>query len=114
MKSLGSKSSTHNKRMRCDFCRKLTTGFRKSVVFQALPVVLSCIESRCDKNIVFIVFLLLVNLMRDQVSHLNSLGISAISLSDISCESEVRNIESLNYSIMYVSPECWLGTFLRK
>ena len=52
---------------------------------------------------------LLVNLMKDEVSRLTSLGISAISLSDMSSESEVKAIENGDYSIVYGSPESWLG-----
>lgn len=80
----------------------------KSVVFQALPIVYSCVHLTLGKNIVLIV-LPLINLMKDQVSRLNSRGISSISLSDISFESEIRAVENGSYSIVYGSPESWLG-----
>ena len=70
----------------------LPTGFGKSVVFQALPIVYSCVEPTREKNIVIVVSPL-INLMKDQVSRLTSLGISAISLSDISSESDIRAVE---------------------
>ena len=60
----------------------LPTGYGKSVVFQALPIVYSCVEPTREKNIVLVVSPL-INLMKDQVSRLNSRGISAISLSDV-------------------------------
>ena len=47
----------------------------------------------CEKNIVLVVSPL-INLMNDQVSHLNSYGISAISFSDVSSELEIRAVES--------------------
>jgi len=53
----------------------LPTGFGKSVVFQALPIVYSCVDPTREKNIVLVV-LPLINLMKDQVSCLNSCGIS--------------------------------------
>ena len=86
----------------------LPTGFGKSVVFQALPIVYSCVEPTRDKNIVIVVSPL-INLMKDQVSRLTSLGISAISVSDISSESDIRAVERGTYSIVYGSPESWLG-----
>ena len=68
----------------------------------------SCVDPTREKNIVLVVSPL-INLMKDQVSRLNSLGISAISLSDVSSESEIRAVENGSYSIVYGSPESWLG-----
>ena len=85
----------------------LPTRYGKSLVFQALPVVHSFLEPS-EKNIVIVVSPL-VNLMKDQVSRLTSLRISAISLSNMSSESEVKAIENGDYSIVYGSPESWLG-----
>jgi len=73
-----------------------------------LPIVYSCVEPTREKNIVIVVSPL-INLMKDQVSRLTSLGISAISLSDISSESDIRAVERGTYSIVYGSPESWLG-----
>ena len=61
-----------------------------------------------EKNIVLVVSPL-INLMKDQVSRLNSRGISAISLSDVSSELEIRAVENGSYSFVYGSPESWLG-----
>lgn len=80
----------------------------ESVVFQALPIVYSCMDATREKNIVLVVSPL-INLMKDQVSRLNSRGISAISLSDVSSELEIRAVENGSYSIVYGSPESWLG-----
>ena len=82
----------------------LPTGFGKYVVFQALPVV----EPSREKNVVIVVSPV-VNLMKDQVSRLTSLGISAVSLSDICSDEEMRSVEKGSYSIVYGSPESWLG-----
>lgn len=86
----------------------LPTAFGKSVVFQALPIVYSCVDPTGEKNIVLVVSPL-INLMKDQVSRLNSRGISAISLSEISSELEIRAVENGGYSIVYGSPESRLG-----
>ena len=73
----------------------LPTGFGKSVVFQALPVVYSHVElSREKPPVIVIVVSPLVNLMKDQVSRLTSLGISAVSLSDICSDEEMRSVEN--------------------
>jgi len=72
------------------------TGFGKSVVFQALPIVYSCVDPSREKNIVLVVSLL-INLMKEQVSRLNSRKISAISLIDISSELEIRVVENESY-----------------
>ena len=57
--------------------------------------VYSCVDRTREKNIVLVVSPL-INLMKDQVSRLNSLGISAISLSDVSSELENRAVENEN------------------
>jgi len=82
----------------------LPTGFGKSVVFQALPIVYSCVDPTHEKNGLLLV-LSLINLMKDQVSCLNSCGISSISLSDISSELEIRAVKNGSYAIIYGSPE---------
>lgn len=50
----------------------------------------------------------LLNLIKDQVNHLNSLGISAISISDIEDESVKQDIEQGKFSLVYGTPEAWL------
>jgi len=72
------------------------TEFGKSVVFQALPIVYSCVDPSREKNIVLVVSLL-INLMKEQVSRLNSPKISAISLIDISSELEITAVENESY-----------------
>ena len=51
----------------------------------------------------------LVSLVKDQVSLLLSLGISATSLNNEASEADKRKVESGQYSIVYGSPESWLG-----
>ena len=93
--------------LKVDVFVNLPTGYGKSVVFQALPTVFASVD-KCEKNIV-IVISPLINLMKDQVSRLSLLGVSAISLSDISSAAEIKKVESGEFSIVYGSPESWLG-----
>ena len=51
----------------------------------------------------------LINLMKDQVHRLSLLGVSATSLSDIRSSAEIKKVESGEFSIVYGSPESWLG-----
>ena len=69
-----------------------TTGFGKSLIYQALPVI------QCRYNLkgfwpyVAVVVSPLLNLMQEQVIHLRSLGISSVSLSNIE-ENEWKYVE---------------------
>ncbi|XP_044183289.1 Bloom syndrome protein-like [Acropora millepora] len=56
----------------------LPTGFGKSLIYQALPLVYSCLQSTVEKNIIVMISPL-TSLMKDQVMRLISLGITAIS-----------------------------------
>ena len=76
----------------------LPNAYEKSVVFQALPTVFA-LAHKYEKNIV-IVISPLINLMKDQVRRLSLLGVSAISLSDISSAAEVRKVESGEFPIV--------------
>lgn len=63
----------------------LLTGFLKSLIYQVLPLVYSCLQSTVEKNIV-VVISPLTSLMKDQVLRLISFGITAISLAEITIE----------------------------
>lgn len=65
----------------------LPTGFGKSLIYQALPLVYSCLQSTFEKNII-VVISPLTSLMKDQVMRLISLGITAISLAEITTEKQ--------------------------
>jgi len=86
----------------------LPTGFGKSVIFQALPLLFACVEPRREKNLVIVVSPL-VSLMKNQVNLLLSLGISATSLNNETSDADRRKVESRRFSIVYGSPESWLG-----
>ena len=64
-----------------DIFVNLPTGYGKSLVYQALPTVFDSLTVRSGHIVV--VVSPLVNLMRDQVRSLRSIGISLVSLSDL-------------------------------
>ena len=76
------------------------TGFGKSLIYQALPLI------QCRYNLkgfwpyVVVVVSPLVNLMQEQVIHLRNLGISSVSLSNIE-EDELRYVEKEKFSVVY-------------
>ena len=49
------------------------------------------------------------SLIKDQVLRLNSLGITAISLAEIATEEQTKEVKNGKYSIVFGSPEVWLG-----
>ena len=59
----------------------LPTGYGKSLVYQALPSVFDSLTT--SSGHVVVVVSPLVNLMRDQVQSLRSIGVSSVSLSDL-------------------------------
>lgn len=86
----------------------LPTGFGKSLIYQALPLVYSCLQSTVEKNII-VVISPLTSLMKDQVMRLISLGITAISLAEITTEKQCNEVKNGDYSVVFGSPELWLG-----
>ena len=72
-----------------DMFINLPTGFGKSLIYQALPLV--CDTMRGTTGHVVIVSPL-VNLMKDQVGKLVNIGIPAVTLSDIS-EDNMKAVE---------------------
>ena len=50
----------------------------------------------------------LLNLINDQVNHLNCLGIRAVNLSNVKNEEERIMVEHGAFSIVYGTPEAWL------
>ena len=81
----------------------LPTGFGKSLIYQALPVVFNTMLREGH----VVVISPLVNLMKDQVDKLRKLRISAITLSDFN-DKDVKAVEMGSFSIGYGSPEAFL------
>ena len=59
---------------------------------KASPTVFASVD-KCERNIV-IVISSLINPMKDQVSRLSLLGVSAISIGDINSTAEIKKVES--------------------
>lgn len=84
----------------------LPTGYGKSVIFQAIPVIASLLWKKpCT---VFIVSPLKA-LMEDQVQYLKSLGFKAIVLSEESDNGVIEKVMNGEYLHVYGSPESFLG-----
>ena len=82
----------------------LPSGFGKSLIYQALPLVFDAMHR--EGHIVVVVSPL-INLRKDQVQKLKNLGISAVTLSDIE-EEDVKAVEKGVFSVVYGSPEGFL------
>ena len=77
------------------------------MIYLALPLLFDSIYPDTNVNGHIIVVSPLINLMKDQVYFLRSLGISAVSLSDMK-DDGIDNIEKGYFSVVYGTPEAWL------
>lgn len=84
----------------------LPTGFGKSLIYQALPLIFDVLLE-APGHIVAVISPL-VNLMKDQVEKLTRIGIPAVTLSEID-EEKAMGVEKGVFSIVYGSPEAWLN-----
>ena len=101
-------SIKYNVQEKKDISVNLPTGFGKSLIYQALPLVYLCLQSTDEKNIIVMISPL-NSLIKDQVLRLNSLGITAISLAEIATEKQTKEVKNGESSIVFGSPELWLG-----
>ena len=84
----------------------LPTGYGKSFIFQAIPVIASLLWKKpCT---VFIVSPLKA-LMEDQVLYLNSLGFKAVALNEEADDGVIERVMNGEYSHVYGSPESFLA-----
>ena len=84
----------------------LPTGFGKSLIYQALPIVFDV--TRNSTGHIVVVISPLVNLMKDQVENLKKLGISTISLSNVK-DGEAKDVEEGHFAVVYGTPGAWLN-----
>ena len=80
----------------------LPTGFGKSVIFQALPMVLDGFTG--ESGHIVIVVSPLLSLIKDQTERLRQVGISCVSLSDVSTQGDIDLVEGGFYSVVYATP----------
>ena len=92
-------------RGKSDIFVNLPTGHGKSLIYQALPSIFDSLAA--SPGHVVAVVSPLVNLMKDQVRFLRSIGISSVSLSDLE-EGEDEKVEKAAYSVVFGTPESFL------
>eukprot|EP00794_Sanderia_malayensis_P014543 gene14543-16046_t len=88
----------------------LPTGFGKSMIFQAIPVVADLLGIKPRNTSIVVVISPLIALMNDQVKYLQHLGISATSVTDENGDCTIEDIMNGKYTHIYGSPECLLST----
>lgn len=87
------------------------TGYGKSLVFQAIPVLADVMYGKVIGTSVVVVVSPLTSLMKDQVKIANEcFGISAAAIYADQDDETLENIENGVYSIVYTSPEALLAT----
>jgi superfamily II DNA helicase RecQ len=98
------------------------TGSGKILVFQLFPFALEYVQAQQSgvsatgkqtKNIVLVVSPL-ISLMNDQLSKLNELEVSGISLSDINDATTREKLTKGQFTFVFGSPEAFLSTVIRQ
>ena len=87
-----------------DVLVNLPTGSRKSLIYQALPIVFDSVFK--EKGHIVVVVSPLISLIEDQINNVRGLGLSAVNISDP--EVDGLRVEKGEYSLVYGSPEAWL------
>ena len=87
------------------------TGYGKSLVFHAIPIVADFLMDKLIGTSCIVVVSPLQSLMLDQVSKLKEIGINAAAIYADQSEEILQEIEEgYIYSIVFISPESMLGT----
>ena len=86
------------------------TGYGKSLIYQAMPIIADVLKNQAIGTSTVLVLSPLISLMKDQVQHINnSFSISAAAIFDGQEEEILQNIEDNANSLIYASPECFVG-----
>ena len=86
------------------------TGFGKSLVYQALPIINDYVTGYAVGSSCILVVSPLIALMDDQVRQCETRGIAAVALhSNEDITNKLRDIEERLYSVVYLSPEAALS-----
>ncbi len=97
-----------------DIFVNMPTGWGKSLIFQMVPFIemrlatLLDNATSCRRKAILLVICPLVALMKDQVTQLQSRGISASYVVSDQDEQTLRKIEEGHYNLVYMSPESCL------
>ena len=86
------------------------TGAGKSLTFELAPYTFDRLFGE-DCNAIVLVIVLLISLMKDQVSNLNSRGIRASSVGDDCSEEQLKDILNLKEKILFGSPEAIVNNY---
>ena len=90
---------------RKDIFINLPTGFGKSLIYQALPLVYDHIKR--EEGHICVVVSPLLSLVEEQVAYLRGKGVTAASVSSCT-EEEATMIEKGKVSVVFGSPEAWI------
>lgn len=86
------------------------TGYGKSLIFQAIPVISDVLKDQTIGTSTVLVISPLLSLIKDQIKHVNAaFGISAAGVFDGQEEEIMRDIEDGVFSLLYTTPEGLLG-----
>ena len=86
------------------------TGYGKSLIFQAIPIITDVLQDQVISTSTVLVVSPLLSLIQDQIKHVNeTFGISAAGIFDGQEEEIMRDIEDGVYSLLYTTPEGLLG-----
>ena len=89
-----------------DIFVSLPTGYGKSVIYQALPFAFD--EHTRNTGHIVVVISPLLTLIEDQIQNLRMVGITAVSLSHITTNEEMQQVEMGSFAIVYATPESLL------
>ena len=82
------------------------TGYGKSLIFQAIPIIHDVLNEQVVGTSTVIVVSPFLSLIKDQVKQINeNCGISAAGIYEGQSEDVCRDIEEGSYSRLYASPE---------
>lgn len=88
----------------------LPTGYGKSMIYFALPIVYDVLHNREQPTSKVIIISPLQSLMEDQVRYLHSVGLTAVALHDEQSEDTLKNVEQGKYAYLFASPEKMLNS----
>lgn len=83
----------------------LPTGYGKSLIFYAIPIVADIVLNRPRGSSKVIIISPLKTLMEDQVQYLKALGLSAVALHDEQSEEILKDVENGSFTYLFASPE---------
>jgi len=93
-----------------DVFDNLPPGFRKSLIFQCLPIVRDIVHDKPRGSSVIVAISPLRSLMEDQALHLNNICILAIAITNVEDPDNIQQAFNGNFLVVFGSPVCLLST----